>query len=282
MSELNDSQEACSKAKRLSPRDETLRELFLKSGNLCAFPNCTDFMIDADGVFVGEVCHIEAAEEGGERFNPDQTNEERRAFENLMLMCHKHHVRTNDINQFPVEKLRQIKAEHEAKFSDPALAITKSLIDATTLSETACAESLARLNHVLGWDLTDEYLDLSREELNQLLLILKRVPKNARTLLSIIVERVTAVNENAGEVMLPFFELQAVCNMRTDELAGLVQILERHDIVSVWPEETSNPNVELRRLKSGWPIRNDFGKFCRKIGIPIEALIVELEFNRLD
>jgi hypothetical protein len=118
--------------------------------------------------------------------------------------------------------------------------------------------------------------------LNQLLLNLKRVPRNARTLLSIIVKRVTAINENAGEVMLPIFELQAVCNMRSDELAGLVQILERHDIVSVWPEESSNPNVELRRLKSGWPIWNDLAKFCCKTGTPVEALVVELEFNRLD
>jgi hypothetical protein len=268
--------------KRLAPRGETLRELFLKSGNLCAFPGCTEFMMDADGIFVGEICHIEAAETGGERFNRNLTNEERRAFENLMLMCHKHHVRTDDVKLYPVEKLKQMKAEHEAKFSDPALAISKTLIDATTLSEVGQAESLERLNRELGWDLAKEYLKVTREELNELLMLLKRIPRNARALISIIVERATAMNQDTREVMLPFYELQTVCNMRPDELSALIQILERHYLVSVWPEETTNPNIELRRQKSGWPIWNDLAKFCRKTGIPLSALIVDLEFNRMD
>ena len=46
--------------KRLQPKGNTLRELFLKSGNLCAFPGC--LMMDPEGNFIGEVCHIEAAE----------------------------------------------------------------------------------------------------------------------------------------------------------------------------------------------------------------------------
>ena len=54
-------------------------------------------MIDDDGTFVGQVCHIEAAEKGGERFNEKQTNEERRNFANLMLMCYDHHRVTNDV-----------------------------------------------------------------------------------------------------------------------------------------------------------------------------------------
>ena len=42
-------------------------------------------MMNEQGVFVGQVCHIEGAEEGGERFNPRMSNEERRAAANLML-----------------------------------------------------------------------------------------------------------------------------------------------------------------------------------------------------
>jgi hypothetical protein len=57
------------KKARLAPLSVTLRELFLKSGNLCAYPGCGKLMMNADGVFIGMVCHIEGAEEGGERFN---------------------------------------------------------------------------------------------------------------------------------------------------------------------------------------------------------------------
>ncbi len=100
------------KAKRKTPDKDTLRELYLKSGNQCAFTSCTRVMLNKDGVFVGQICHIEAAEEGGERFNPFMTDEERAAFSNLMLMCYDHHVITNDVTTYTVPVLRGIKAEH--------------------------------------------------------------------------------------------------------------------------------------------------------------------------
>jgi len=80
-------------------------------------------MLNKDGGFVGQICHIEAAEEGGERFNPAMSDEERAAFPNLMLMCYEHHVITNDVDTYPVPVLHAIKAEHEAKFTDAAQAI---------------------------------------------------------------------------------------------------------------------------------------------------------------
>jgi hypothetical protein len=49
---------------RLAPKGETLRELFLRSGNLCAYPGCSKFMLSENGKFVGQLRHIEAAEEG--------------------------------------------------------------------------------------------------------------------------------------------------------------------------------------------------------------------------
>lgn len=114
------------KAKRLNPLPETLRELFLKSGNCCAFPDCQRLMMNSDGIFIGQVCHIEGAEEGGERFNPDRTNEERRHFSNLMLMCYEHHTITNDVLKYPVDVLRKMKADHEAKFTDVAKAMNET------------------------------------------------------------------------------------------------------------------------------------------------------------
>jgi hypothetical protein len=83
-------------------------------------------MINKDGVFVGQICHIEAAVEGGERFNPAMSDELRAAFSNLMLMCYEHHVITNDVDTYPVPVLQAMKAQHEAKFTDPAQAILDS------------------------------------------------------------------------------------------------------------------------------------------------------------
>ncbi|KIU11162.1 hypothetical protein SC09_Contig24orf00043 [Bacillus subtilis] len=58
---------------------------------------------------MGEICHIEAAMPGGERFYPNQTNEERRDFDNLMMLCLDHHKITNNVDKYPVEKLQEMK-----------------------------------------------------------------------------------------------------------------------------------------------------------------------------
>jgi len=39
------------------------------SGNQCAYPTCTESLVDEFGGYVGNVCHIEAAEKGGQRYN---------------------------------------------------------------------------------------------------------------------------------------------------------------------------------------------------------------------
>lgn len=106
------------KIKRLPPTKDVLRALFARSGNRCAFPGCDHPLIDERDKFVAQICHIEAAAEGGERFNPNQTNEERRGYQNLVLFCYQHHVTTNDVTEFTVAKLREIKNSHENKNTD--------------------------------------------------------------------------------------------------------------------------------------------------------------------
>jgi len=94
------------KVKRLSPNTRTLRELYLKSGNQCAYPECCNLIVNDEGEFIGQICHIEAAEEGGPRFNSNQTNENRRTYVNLMLMCYEHHKVTDDVKKFTVSMLK--------------------------------------------------------------------------------------------------------------------------------------------------------------------------------
>ncbi|RUA31361.1 MAG: hypothetical protein DSY77_13145, partial [Bacteroidetes bacterium] len=113
---------------RLAPTTKTLRALFAKSGNRCAFPNCEHPLIDEDQNFVAQVCHIEDALPGG-RFNENISNEETRLYDNLILFCYKHHVQTNNIHKFPVSKLREIKTKHEAKFDENFEVSERTLIN---------------------------------------------------------------------------------------------------------------------------------------------------------
>src|ERR1700683_1271082 len=167
-------------AKRLAPSLSTLRELFLKSGNLCAFPGCEKLMMNADGVFIGQVCHIEAAEKDGERFNSSMTNEQRRDVSNLMLMCYEHHQVTNDVDRFTVEILRGYKRDHESRFSRPDRAILERLTDWTRLDEPSEAQNLKRFNQVIPSGLTEEELRGSAQLLNSLVTRLTVVPVDVR------------------------------------------------------------------------------------------------------
>jgi hypothetical protein len=98
---------------RLEPTIATLKRLFAVSGNKCAFHGCQRTLVTESGKLVVNVCHIEAAEPGGERINPNQTDEQRRDFANLILLCPSHHEETDDVDAFPVERLQQMKASHE-------------------------------------------------------------------------------------------------------------------------------------------------------------------------
>ena len=113
---------------RASPKTEVLRALFARSGNRCCFPGCTSVLVNDRNLFIGQVCHIEAAEPGGERFNPDQSDDERRSYENLMLLCYPHHVETNDITLYTVAQLKRLKAEHEKTFGQNPFKIDESLL----------------------------------------------------------------------------------------------------------------------------------------------------------
>jgi hypothetical protein len=64
---------------------------------------------------VAQVCHIEAAEPEGERYNPSSNDEQRRSLENLILLCYPHHVETDDVVEFPTERLKEMKRVHEDK-----------------------------------------------------------------------------------------------------------------------------------------------------------------------
>lgn len=100
---------------RKKPSIITIKEIFALSGNTCAFPGCNQQIFDDNHSFVGEICHIEAANQGGERYNPNQTDDERASIDNLILLCANHHLVTNNVSIFSVDTLKEMKRWHEEK-----------------------------------------------------------------------------------------------------------------------------------------------------------------------
>ncbi|HEX7729225.1 MAG TPA: hypothetical protein VF392_09330 [Terracidiphilus sp.] len=113
---------------RRSNKNNVVRALFAKSGNRCAFPGCNEEMVTSSNVFVGQICHIEAASPGGARYNPFSTNEERHLFRNLMLMCYKHHHEIDNTALYDVGALQSMKHEHERSYSQNPYKVNEAFL----------------------------------------------------------------------------------------------------------------------------------------------------------
>ena len=101
-------------ARNITPA--TKQRLFSLSGGQCAFPECTVMFHNLeDNTNVSNICHIEAAEKGGQRYNPDSNDEYRRSFDNLIMLCPNHHKITDNIEVYTVEVLKKMKRDHEVK-----------------------------------------------------------------------------------------------------------------------------------------------------------------------
>lgn len=278
-------------AKRLAPSLSTLRELFLKSGNLCSFPGCEKLMMNADGVFIGQICHIEGAEEGGERFNSSMTNEERRAVSNLMMMCYEHHQVTNDVVRFTVEILRGYKQDHESRFSRPDRAILERLTDWTRLDEPTEAQNLKRLNRVIPARLNEEELRASAQLVNSLVTRLRVVPVDLRRFIGAVALRMYRMSKT-NVVRSRFLQDDAILasDLKGAFRLGDAAIFQRAQelkayglggITEMYIGEIEHPAVSLRQL-DGWPFWLELAEFCEKAPESMDAFTVDLDFGRLD
>lgn len=97
----------------------TVRALYALSGTTCYYPDCPRSVvtfIDDEPFTEVHIAHIRAANPDGPRYDPNMTDDERRAFANLILLCKPHHdlVDKRHPDRYSVETLVEWKSEREA------------------------------------------------------------------------------------------------------------------------------------------------------------------------
>lgn len=122
--------------KRESRRDEfsatTRRKLAGRAGNVCSVPTCRLPTQGAatgsdDVVDVGIAAHITAAAPGGPRYDPTLTSQQRREAANGIWCCTIHgKLIDDDVQAYPVEKLRQWKAQAEEASARALLSLQRT------------------------------------------------------------------------------------------------------------------------------------------------------------
>src|SRR5438309_9868631 len=83
---------------------------------------------------------------GSARYDPGQTDVERHAYDNLILMCPTHHtVIDDDEEAYTVERLHKIKAEHEERSAPvpDALATVVAQVFVQSVSNTGQSGGLS-------------------------------------------------------------------------------------------------------------------------------------------
>lgn len=124
-------------------KPSTWKRLHTLSGNQCAAPDCDRSLVARDGeTVVSKICHIEAASANGPRFNPSMDDEDRRHFNNLILLCDEcHSIIDNKENEtlYPVKLLKQWKQMHESRELYSHLNAKPTLLS-LIINQIACAD----------------------------------------------------------------------------------------------------------------------------------------------
>ena len=111
--------------------EQTLKKLFGLSGNICAYPSCNNTLVNSKNALDSNICHIEAANKGGERYNENMTDVERADYENLILLCRQCHDKTNDVKVYSVEVLKEMKRNHETIYLNQRINSNPSMLKNT-------------------------------------------------------------------------------------------------------------------------------------------------------
>jgi len=86
-------------------------------------------LYDERGNFFGDICHIRAKSRKGPRYNRTLTYNQRRSYENLIILCKNDHNRIDNDKSFTVTKLKKMKKNHENKFMDKLFQISENLLE---------------------------------------------------------------------------------------------------------------------------------------------------------
>lgn len=118
-------------------KESTRRLLYAKSGNMCAMYGCTNALVHANTANISEICHIEAVNENGARYNDSLSDEYVNSYENLVLLCPTcHDIMDNKLNEniYTVDYIKRMKEVHEQQ-------VQEALMNKTIIEAPLCLES---------------------------------------------------------------------------------------------------------------------------------------------
>jgi|GEM_PF-1545463 len=104
------------------PKNSTIIQVYAASAGRCSYYGCNDYILNEpltrQRAILGNIAHIVGESSDGPRGNSSLPLIERSKFDNLMLMCTKHHNfidKKENWSKYPISILKKWKIEHEKR-----------------------------------------------------------------------------------------------------------------------------------------------------------------------
>lgn len=278
-------------AKRLSPTTETLRRLYTVSGNQCSFPGCIKPMFNNEGNFVGQICHISAAMPGGERFDPQMTNEQRRSFDNLMLMCYDHHIETNKENEYPAQRLHQFKKDHEKRFTNIESMIglmQDSIVDVTSAVKSSSIDNLQALNIDTSGNQYDQPFDIDDiNAFNSMIRVFETLSPQARKTFAISLSRSKYEKNFLGrDSEKIYFDPKEIERVTRQELSSIFNELQANELIYLDEIDIGNDRIThgYRIYFKGSEVNfwDSIRIYCKEHDLDVVDIVAYMKFTLFD
>lgn len=223
------------------PRKDALRDLYLHSGNQCAFSECTASILLGDGTLNGQIAHIYGVQEGAARGKHNLSDEELRDVSNLMFLCLKHHAmvdqRSNEA-EYPVARLQKMKAEHEARFREAVAGLERA--EDLSVADRSRLKMPENLRALYGDELNEEEFADAFEDVEAFISAIKDQPPAIRDVIAGIVDHGHSCRR--GKVVASAVKLEGVLNLDVKEIRRRVIHLESEGLLDV---DTDEGHTEL-------------------------------------
>lgn len=272
------------------------RELWMLSGNECAHEGCSRRMVTETGAYVGEIAHIRGVGRTSPRHDPSMSDDDLRDKSNLILLCHDHHVETDNETRYPPKRMEEMKKRHESRFRKAYAEFEAKFTDYTDEVHPSHCRTLTRWLDVLHWipeDVDgherDEALAIDIEQINRIADKLSSLTEEARRAIAFVVNRGDEDSFNST-YSYPLNEMTRRTQVSKSTIEVIFEELNRHGFgyISWNPDafEPKPPEVVVFAPSTHPQYHSEYlvglRAYCRQTEHKVDEIITDLRFDLLD
>ncbi len=273
------SKKAKGESERLPITPSVVKKLFSYTGNQCANPKCKQELVDAGGTMLGKIAHIHAAKNGA-RFDINMSDEQRREFSNLIVVCGICHDKIDDPDrqiEFTADILKKWKERHETRFQRAEAEFVDLYRDLTEIAQPIFPLTLKALATAVEDPSAVGCLDQIKG-ISEFIEKLRLLPLSTRDFAIKIARRMISRCKDR----LPAEDVAQAFGITNNEINQLTDILDDHSLGDLYDNFGDGYLIRLHDRDCGGNPFIEMLVFCDKTGVEVNRLLYDLDFSLYD